>query len=72
MFERYPDQPIRRKYLTKFVHKYITTGSVEKLQRAGRKPILKDKQIDVSSSVVSNPSSSTKHILKSINFIHTK
>ncbi|CAH0559021.1 unnamed protein product [Brassicogethes aeneus] len=57
--ERYPDNPICRKYLRKLVTKFQTTGSLSRQKGSDRKLISEDKQKEIVGSVVNTPQQST-------------
>ncbi|CAH0555391.1 unnamed protein product [Brassicogethes aeneus] len=50
--ERYPKNPICRKYLRDLVAKFQTSGSVGRQKRSGRKSISEEKQVQIVGSVV--------------------
>lgn len=69
--ERFPENPICRKYFRELVRKFTATGSVKRASGSGKKAISEIKQIDIVSSVVNNPHSTTKSVANECNISTT-
>lgn len=69
--ERFPENPVCRKYFRELLRKFTTTGSVKRASGSGRKPISEIEQINIVSSVVNNPHSSTISVANECNVSST-
>ncbi|CAH0549839.1 unnamed protein product [Brassicogethes aeneus] len=66
--ERYPENPICRKYLRDLVAKFQTSGSVGRQKGSGRKSISEEKQVQIVGSVVNIPQQSTAAVAETTFF----
>lgn len=65
--DRFPDNPICRKYLRELVDKFQRTGSLLREKGSGRKSLPEEQQIQIVASVVNNPQQSTATVSRECN-----